>query len=139
MSLIKLLSFPLLGDERGGLVSVEKKTGLPFEIKRVYYLYDTPENVTRGMHAHKELKQVAIAVKGSCKFILDDGIRREEVILDSPKTGLLIESFMWREMKDFSEDCLLMVLASEEYDESDYIRDYEKFQKEVVKNDSPSE
>ncbi|MBL4287575.1 sugar 3,4-ketoisomerase [Vibrio fluvialis] len=127
MSLIKLIDFKNLGDERGELVSFEGNKNIPFDIKRVYCIYSTKKNVVRGLHAHKTLKQVAVALKGHCKFILDDGTRREELILDTPTQGLLIDSCLWREMYDFSEDCVLMVLASDIYDESDYIRDYENF------------
>ncbi|WP_412503574.1 sugar 3,4-ketoisomerase [Shewanella indica] len=130
MSLIKLIEFKNLGDERGNLVSFEGNKNIPFEIKRVYCIYATKQNVVRGLHAHKTLKQVAIALKGSCKFVLDDGLKREEILLDIPTHGLLIDSCTWREMHDFSDDCVLMVLADQLYDESDYIRDYQKFLKE---------
>ncbi|MGU5766950.1 sugar 3,4-ketoisomerase [Aeromonas allosaccharophila] len=127
MNLIKIIEFPVQGDNRGGLVALEANRYIPFDIKRVYYIYDTASGVARGFHAHKELKQVAIAVHGSCRFVLDDGKERVEVLLDNPAQGLLIESFMWREMYDFSDDCVLMVLADQLYDESDYIRDYDQF------------
>ncbi len=131
MSLIKLIDFPLLGDSRGSLVALEENKQIPFVIKRVYYLYGTKEGVARGFHAHKKLKQVAICLSGSCKFILDDGLAREEVILSSPNQGLLIDSVIWREMHDFSHDCVLLVLASNVYDEADYIRDYSTFLESV--------
>ena len=83
-------------------------------------MFDTKDGVRRGFHAHKELKQVAIAVRGSCAFLLDDGNNKKEVVLNDPAKGLLIESFVWREMYDFSEDCVLMVLADAHYDEADY-------------------
>ncbi|MGL4939359.1 sugar 3,4-ketoisomerase [Shewanella sp.] len=127
MSLIKIINFKNLGDERGSLVALEANRQIPFEIKRVYYIYGTALGVARGFHAHKELKQVAIALSGSCRFMLDDGRHQEEVVLDNPAEGLLIESFLWREMYDFSEDCVLMVLADQFYDEHDYIRNYDKF------------
>lgn len=127
MSLIKLIEFNQLGDDRGGLVSLEQNKNIPFGIKRVYYIFDTKEGVARGFHAHKDLQQVAICVKGSCRFILDDGVQRESVILDKPNIGLFINSMMWREMYDFSEDCVLMVIANHHYDEADYIRDYDDF------------
>lgn len=107
-----------------------QNNNIPFEVKRIYYIFDTKLNVVRGLHAHKNLKQVAIALKGSCRFVLDDGKVREDVWLKSPNEGLLIDSCLWREMHDFSEDCVLMVIASEKYDESDYIRNYEEFLKE---------
>lgn len=129
MSLINWVDFQSLGDMRGSLVAVEigKDKAVPFEIKRVYYIYHTAEDVSRGFHAHKNLKQVAICVAGKCRMVLDDGQNREETWLDSPTKGLLIEDLVWREMHDFSADCVLLVLASEHYDESDYVRDYQQF------------
>ncbi len=127
MSLITIIDFPVLGDERGALVALEANRHIPFEIKRVYYIYGTAQDAARGFHAHKALKQVAIVVRGSCRFVLDDGKKRVEVLLNNPAQGLLIESFMWREMYDFSEDCVLMVFADQVYDESDYIREYSTF------------
>lgn len=127
MSLVKLVNFKPLGDERGSLVALESNRSVPFEIKRVYYIFGTKEGVSRGYHAHRHLKQAAVCVTGSCRFILDDGTRREEIVLNSSTQGLLIEGVIWREMHDFTTDCVLMVLASEYYDESDYIRDYEQF------------
>lgn len=124
---IKLIPLQAHGDDRGSLIALEEGKNIPFTVKRVYYLFNTKEGVRRGFHAHKALKQVAIAVRGSCRFVLDDGNERVEVLLDNPTQGLLIESFMWREMYDFSEDCVLMVLADQLYDESDYIRDYDRF------------
>uniref|UniRef100_UPI00188C8A90 sugar 3,4-ketoisomerase n=1 Tax=Vibrio anguillarum TaxID=55601 RepID=UPI00188C8A90 len=130
-SLIKWIEFPCLGDERGNLVALEGMKNIPFEIKRIYYIFGTKQNVVRGLHAHKALKQVAIALKGSCRFLLDDGITKEDIIINCPTKGILIDSCLWREMHDFSEECVLMVLASEYYDESDYIRDYTAFLQEV--------
>lgn len=133
MSLIQLVDFKSLGDERGGLISLEQNINIPFEIKRIYYIYNSQKGISRGFHAHKALEQVAVCVKGSCRFVLDDGLHRENVLLDSPCKGLYIGNNKWREMHDFSEDCVLMVLASDYYDESDYIRDYNEFLK--VSND----
>lgn len=130
---IKLIQFQSHGDERGSLVSLEENKNIPFDIKRVYYLFDTKNEVTRGYHAHKELKQLAIVLKGSCRFRLDDGKERVELLLDNPAQGLYIESFIWREMFDFSDDCVLMVLADSVYDENDYLRDYEDFLEVVNK------
>ncbi|HAT4085754.1 TPA: WxcM-like domain-containing protein, partial [Citrobacter freundii] len=126
---INLIPLQKHGDDRGSLVALEEENNIPFSIKRVYYIFDTKEGVRRGFHAHKELKQVAIAVKGSCRFLLDDGTERIEVVLDNPAQGLLIESYIWREMYDFSSDCVLMILANSHYDEKDYIRDYDDFLK----------
>lgn len=135
MSLIKWIDLQRLGDERGSLVALEmgRDRAVPFDIKRVYYIYHTEQNLSRGYHAHKNLKQVAICVAGKCRMVLDDGTTREDVWLDSPSKGLVIEDLIWREMHDFSKDCILLVLASEYYDESDYIRDYDDFLKQVSK------
>lgn len=129
MNLVKWIDFKSLGDERGSLVAVEigMEKAIPFDIKRVYYIYHTADGVSRGFHAHKNLKQVAICVAGKCRMVLDNGKARQEVWLDCPTKGLLIEDMVWREMHDFSKDCVLLVLASEHYDESDYIRDYSDF------------
>ena len=129
MSLVQLIDLPNLSDPRGGLVALESNQSIPFELKRIYYIFKTNDQQARGFHAHKNLKQIAICLQGSCKFVLDNGYHQEEIILNSPLKGLLIESLMWREMHDFSEDCVLLVLASEHYDESDYIRDYSDFVK----------
>ena len=128
---VKLIPLQAHGDERGSLVALEEGKNIPFDIKRVYYMFKTNPGVTRGFHAHKTLKQVAIAVRGSCRFMLDDGRERVDILLDNPAQGLLIESFMWREMYDFSDDCVLMVLADQLYDENDYVRDYETFISQV--------
>lgn len=129
MSQVKWIDFQRLGDERGDLVALEigMEKAVPFDIKRVYYIYRTAEGVSRGFHAHKKLRQVAICLSGSCRMVLDNGQKREDVSLSNPTKGLLIESMTWREMHDFSEDCVLLVLASEHYDEADYIRSYEEF------------
>jgi dTDP-4-dehydrorhamnose 3,5-epimerase-like enzyme len=131
VSLIKTINFKPLGDERGSLVALEGSKVVPFDIKRVYYIFDTKQGVSRGFHAHRNLKQVAVCVTGSCRFILDNGKQREEFVLDKSTIGLLIDDLIWREMYDFSPDCVLLVLASEYYDEADYIRDYQAFLKAV--------
>ncbi|EAA2688176.1 WxcM-like domain-containing protein [Salmonella enterica subsp. enterica serovar Vitkin] len=124
---VQLIPLQVHGDERGTLISLERDKNIDFEIRRVYYIFDTKQGVVRGFHAHKNLKQLIIPVKGSCRFILDDGYERVSILLDNPSQGLLVNSLIWREMSDFSDDCVLMILASNEYDESDYIRDYEVF------------
>lgn len=129
MNLIQLLEFPAFGDSRGSLVALEAHKMIPFDIKRIYYIFDTKSNVSRGFHAHRALKQVAVCVAGSCRMVLDNGTQREGVFLDSPTKGVLIDGLIWREMHDFSSNCVLLVLASEEYRESDYIRNYEDFKK----------
>lgn len=124
---IKMYNFQRHGDDRGMLVAIEEMKDIPFEIKRVYYMYDTIEGVRRGFHAHKCLQQILIPIHGTCKIHLDDGTETAEVVLDKPFEGLYISNDIWREMYDFSPDAVLMVLASEFYDERDYIRDYDKF------------
>jgi len=135
---IDKIEFHKLGDERGALIVVEQLKNIPFEIKRVYYMFDTLEGVRRGFHAHKKLRQLAIPVKGKCTFLMDDGLQKREVILDNPSQGLMIEPMVWHEMYDYSPDCVLMVLADDFYDESDYIRDYDTFVKKVRLNDKTS-
>ena len=133
MSLINWIDFPPLGDDRGSLVALESEKTVPFDIKRVYYIFGTHQRVARGFHAHRNLKQVAVCVTGQCRMVLDAGKKREEVWLDSAIKGLLIDNLVWHEMHDFSPDCVLLVLASEHYDEADYIRDYRNFLEAVVK------
>lgn len=128
---LKKISLPKFGDDRGALVVLEVGKEIPFEIKRVYYMFDTQLGIRRGFHAHKELIQVAIPVKGSCKFLMDDGYEKVEILLDNPNIGLVIEPMIWHEMYDYSDDCVLMVLASDHYDEIDYIRNYQDFEREV--------
>lgn len=132
---IKRFSFLPHGDERGQLVAVEELKDIPFEVKRIYYIYDTLTNVRRGYHAHQNLQQVLICVHGSCKIHLDNGDETAEVLLDKPYEGLYISNDMWREMYDFSEGAVLLVLASEYYDESDYIRNYDEFLRAVKANE----
>jgi dTDP-4-dehydrorhamnose 3,5-epimerase-like enzyme len=127
VSLIKLIDFKLLGDERGHLTVLEAQKNIPFEIRRVYYLTGTKPGVSRGFHAHKTLEQIAVCVSGKCRMLLDDGKQKEETWLDSPTKAMRIEKMVWHEMHDFSDDCVLLVLASEHYDEADYIRSYADF------------
>lgn len=127
MSLAKWIDFQVLGDDRGSMVALELGEDGPFEVKRVYYIYGTKKDVSRGFHAHLDLKQLAVCLSGSCIMVLDNGQKREEVLMNSPEKGLLIEGLLWREMHNFSADCVLLVMASAHYDERDYIRDYEKF------------
>ncbi len=115
------------GDARGQLVALEEDKDIPFRIKRVYYMYDTVKGVVRGKHAHKSLEQILVCIHGSCKILLDDGREKKVVPLEKPYEGLYVSNNMWREMYDFSEDAVLMVLASDYYDEEDYIRDYDQF------------
>lgn len=123
----RLINMQVHGDERGKLVSIEGNKNIPFEIKRVYWIYDTLPDVERGKHAHKRLEQVIIAVDGACQFLLDDGSTREKVWLNRPDVGLYIGKNMWGEMRHFSYGCKLMVLASGYYDAEEYIVDYDEF------------
>jgi len=128
-----LLKFNVRGDHSGNLVALEKGEEFPFDIKRIYYIWGTEKNVVRGKHAHHKLEQVIVCTSGACDFILDDGKKRVTVHLNSPSQGLHIKNNTWREFTNFSPDCVVMVLASEHYDEKDYIRNYETFLKEVNK------
>ena len=130
---IKMYTFQRHGDDRGMLVALEEMKDIPFNIKRVYYMYDTIEGVRRVFHAHKCLEQILVPIHGSCKIHLDDGTETAEVVLDKPFEGLYISNAVWREMYDFSPDAVLMVLASEYYDEKDYIRNYDEFLKYIGK------
>ena len=137
MQVIKYVFQPH-GDDRGQLVALEEFKDIPFRIKRVYYMYDTGEGVTRGFHAHKNLQQILICIHGSCKIRLDNGKEKKVVPLEKPYEGLYVSNNMWREMFDFSSDAVLMVLASEVYDEADYIRNYDEFL-EFVRNSDKTE
>lgn len=130
MQVVKYMFQPH-GDERGQLISIEEQKDIPFAIKRVYYMYDTGKGVVRGHHAHKKLQQILVCVHGSCKIRLDNGTEKKVVALEKPYEGLYVSNAMWREMYDFSPDAVLMVFASELYDESDYIRNYDEFLKYV--------
>ena len=126
-------AFQQHGDERGQLVALEEFKDIPFEIKRVYYMYVTGEGVHRGCHAHRKLEQILICIHGSCKVLLDNGEEKKIISLEKPYEGLYISNDMWREMFDFSSDAVLMVLASDYYNEDVYIRDYDLFLKEIAK------
>ncbi|HUA78723.1 MAG TPA: FdtA/QdtA family cupin domain-containing protein [Dyella sp.] len=119
------------GDNRGMLIALEQDRNVPFQIRRVYYLFATKGDVRRGQHAHRHLHQLAIAVRGSVTFLLDDGTGPVEVVLDDPTRGLVLGRMVWRELYDFSDDCVLMVLADQVYDPSDYITNYADFLREV--------
>ncbi|WP_255314290.1 FdtA/QdtA family cupin domain-containing protein [Bacillus sp. FJAT-26390] len=126
----RVIEVNVLGDERGLLTVIEENLTIPFEIKRVFYIYNTQNEVRRGFHGHYKTRQALISVAGSCKVYLDNLQRKQEVILDTPQKVLLLEPNDWHEMYDFTPDCVLLVLASHHYDPEDYIRDYKLF-KEV--------
>ena len=123
----KIRKLKLRGDNRGSLIALEANRDIPFDIKRVYYIFGTKKGVVRGLHAHKKLKQILICISGSCTIVLDDGKARDEVMLEDASVGLEIDPCVWHEMKDFSSDAVLLVLASDYYSEDDYLRDYNDF------------
>ena len=127
----KVLNFGDLGDERGKLVVVEGARDIPFEIKRVFYIYGSDSEVVRGQHANRESEFVLINVGGTSKVRIDNGHSEAIVELDKPMMGLYIPTMVWKDMYDFSEDSILLVLASTHYDGKEYIRDYEEYKKEM--------
>ncbi|HJE66773.1 MAG TPA: FdtA/QdtA family cupin domain-containing protein [Campylobacter avium] len=123
----KLLKMEINKDKRGSLIALENLKTVPFEIKRVYYIYDTKPDVDRGGHAHTNLEQILIMMDGACEVLLDNGKEKKSIILNRPDVGLYIGKNMWREMKNFSYGAKLLVLASDFYDEKEYIRSYDEF------------
>lgn len=123
---IELVAIPKIEDYRGNLGIIEKDT-IPFVMKRVYYLFDIPSSAVRGGHAHKEQKAFLIALSGSFDVILDNGSVRQTITLNKPDKGLLIENNTWREINNFSSGAVCLVISSGEFDEEDYIRDYEEY------------
>ncbi len=124
---ITLINLPRIADLRGSLTFAEGEGHVPFPIKRSYWVYDVPAGENRGGHAHKRLKQLVIALSGSFHVTLDNGYERETVLLNHPWQGLLIDTNTWRTLDDFSSGAVCLVLASEHYDEDDYIYDYNEF------------
>lgn len=114
-------------DERGGLVAIEGQKDVPFDIARVYYIFENTGSEPRGFHAHKNLQQLMICVSGQCDVMLDDGVSKTTYKLTSPDEGILISKPTWREMHNFSKDCVLIVLASDVYKADDYIHEYQEF------------
>lgn len=130
---MSLNRFKILGDQRGSLIAIESNKDIPFEIKRVFYIFGTQPETPRGNHAHYKTKQYLISVSGSCKVTLDNGDIAQTYELDSPEKGLFQDALTWGTMHDFSKDCVLLVFANENYDPLDYIHDYQVFL-EAVKN-----
>lgn len=126
-----IIRIPKIEDPRGNLSVIEKDV-LPFEMKRVYYLYDVPSGAERGGHSHKEQQEFLVALSGSFDVILNDGHEEQTVTLNKPFEGLLITNGIWRELKNFSSGAVCLVVASEVFEEADYIRDFEEFKKSVV-------
>lgn len=133
---ITKFQFPTHTNDTGSLSFLEAERHIPFEIRRVYYIFDVQGDSRRGFHAHRDLQQVLICIHGSCKILMDNGTEKEIVQLDKPNEGLLIENNIWREMYDFSPGAVLLVLASRYYDEADYIRNYDNFLAFVKENEA---
>lgn len=127
----RMIEFPQKGDDRGHLVIVEGDQDIPFEIKRVFYIYGSDKDVIRGRHANYNTEFVLINVAGTSKVKVDDGTDQKVFSLDRPHTGIYLPRMVWKDMYDFSEDSVLLVLASEHYDAEEYIRDYEQYLKVV--------
>ena len=127
---IIVLDIPRITDPRGNLAVIEKET-LPYKVERVYYLYDVPSDAYRGGHSHKECMEFLVALSGSFEVTLDDGKNKKRVTLNKPNKGLLIPTGIWRELENFSSGAVCLVLASHEYEEADYIRDYDTFKASV--------
>lgn len=127
----RILEFGDLGDERGKLVVVEGNMDIPFEIKRVFYIYGSDKDVVRGQHANRTSEFVLINVSGSSKVRVDNGFEEEIIELNRPRMGLYLPTMVWKDMYDFSEDSVLLVLANTHYDAEEYIRDYDEYLKEV--------
>lgn len=131
MKKYKLQSFSQLGDERGNLVVVEGIKDIPFDIKRMFYIYGTQGNIVRGQHANRNSEFVLINLSGECKIKVDDGKNNEVIILNKPHEGIYLDKMVWKDMYDFSSDSILLVLSNCSYDSKEYIRDYMKFKKEI--------
>ena len=124
-----VVDLPKIHNDAGNITSLENSKNIPFDIKRIYYLYDVPMGADRGGHGHYELEQYIVAASGSFSFVLDDGKNKKEVFLNDPSKALYIKSGIWREIKNFSSGSICLVLASHVYEESDYMRDYEDYLK----------
>jgi dTDP-4-dehydrorhamnose 3,5-epimerase-like enzyme len=133
----RLVELPKVHDPRGNLTFIEGGQHVPFDIERVYYLYDVPGGAARGGHAHKQLEQLVIAASGSLEILVDDGVRQERHFLNRSYYGLYIPRMVWRELDDFSSGSVCLVLASKHYDEDDYYRDYDEFLRAAMRERQP--
>ena len=134
ISEVKLVSFNEIADSRGKLVSLEANVNIPFDIERVYYLFATKNGAERGFHAHIKLKQMAICVSGSCTIDVESIQGKASYQLDTPAKGLVMEGIVWREIRNFSNDCVLIVIADARYSEDDYIRNHDEFEEALYTN-----
>lgn len=133
LDLVKIINFPKISDQRGNLSFIESNKQIPFDIRRIYYLYDVPTDAERGAHGHKKLQQVIIPISGSFDFSLDDGTKKQKFSLKRPWEGLYVPPMMWRELDNFSSGSVCLVLASDFYTEDDYYRNYKDFLDDVRK------
>ncbi|EAH6868995.1 WxcM-like domain-containing protein [Campylobacter lari] len=128
----KLINLNYFDDKKSTLIACEKNINCPFEIKRIFYIFDVPKNTIRGDHANLNSQFFFIALKGECKIKIDDGNKKEIFLLNNPKQGLFLDKMLWKQMYDFSKDCILLVLANTCYDKNEYIYNYDEFCK--IKN-----
>ncbi|HEC1754850.1 TPA: FdtA/QdtA family cupin domain-containing protein [Campylobacter lari] len=128
----KLINLNYFDDKKSTLVACEKNINCPFEIKRIFYIFDVPKNTIRGDHANLNSQFFFIALKGECKIKIDDGNKKEIFLLNNPKQGLFLDKMLWKQMYDFSKDCILLVLTNTCYDKNEYIYNYDEFCK--IKN-----
>lgn len=133
MQKYKILNFDIHSDKRGDLTSLADNKEIPFKIKRIYYTWNMPNEAIRGGHAHKKLDEVIVCLHGSCDFVLDDGKEKITITLDRPNKGLYIKANVWRDFRNFSSDCVVILIASDYYDTEDYIRDYNEYLKSIKK------
>lgn len=126
LNTIKLINFPVVEDTRGNLAFIQNDI-LPFEFRRIYYLFDVPSTAFRGGHSHNNQHEILIALSGSFEVVLDDGLEKRTILLNKPNIGLHITTGIWRELQNFSSGSICLVIASDVFDESDYIRDYNEF------------
>jgi dTDP-4-dehydrorhamnose 3,5-epimerase-like enzyme len=125
--LIHLFELPTVSDD--GKLTIGQQPNIPFDIKRFYYIYDCVPNLLRGAHAHHETRQILFCLRGSVRMVLDDGKNKEEIILDKPNVGILLDKLIWHDMCDIKEDTFMLVIASLPYSKEDYIRDYKEFKR----------